>query len=388
MASIPANSISLGNSAGILTEGVGGRYGYLAPYTASGATLNVTVTGDLTMPASTIAALAGGNVTVTSTGGSLDLGSQDLVDDEQEVAAAHNLALGIYTSGVGNVTVTAPGTINIDSSRIAAFNGGAVNVESFQGAVDAGSGGASEIPVYYYYVNPQTGAAAFYLEDVYASGIAAETLVGAAQIPRAASLPGNILVQTPQGDIDADQGGILQEALNGNNSAGPTVTLIAGSPGYIGNINLGQSGVIGGSINATANGNINGLIISRQDSNVNAAQNFSGTVLSGGNTTLSAGGSVAGTIIGVSSAEVSGGSISANVLSSKANVNGQGTQTALNTGATATTAATAAAGETSNQNQTQVTTTAQTEDDPNKKKPKPALVRRVKRVTVLLPNQT
>src|SRR5436189_59108 len=84
----------------------------------------------------------------------------------------------------------------------------------------------------------------------------------------------------------------MPEALNGNVSAGPTVTLTAGtppsgtegqpdySPGFQGNIDLGDSGVIGGTINATANGNIKGLVISRQNSTINAAQSFSGTVLS------------------------------------------------------------------------------------------------------------
>ncbi len=51
--------------------------------------------------------------------------------------------------------------------------------------------------------------------------------------------------------------------------------LTAGSPGYVGNIDLGQSGVIGGrTVNATASGEYcTGLIISRQSSNINAVQN-------------------------------------------------------------------------------------------------------------------
>lgn len=60
----------------------------------------------------------------------------------------------------------------------------------------------------------------------------------------------------------------MQVALNGNIAAGPTIKLEAGtfpsgtpgspdySPGHVGNIVLGQSGVIGGTINLTANGDI------------------------------------------------------------------------------------------------------------------------------------
>ena len=106
------------------------------------------------------------------------------------------------------------------------------------------------------------------------------------------------------GECCANPGGILQAALNGNISGGPTVTLVAGTlptvangnKGYPGDIDLGDSGVIGGTINLSANGNINGLIMtSRQNSIVNAAQNFTGTVLSGGSASVSAtAGSVSG----------------------------------------------------------------------------------------------
>src|SRR5207245_2438388 len=105
--------------------------------------------------------------------------------------------------------------------------------------------------------------------------------------------------------ITANQGGILQSVLNGNLLPGPKITLVAGTRpdagpvAYPGNIALGDSGVIGGTVNLDANGDITGLIISRQDSTINAAQSFSGTVLSGGTANLAAGGSVSGTIIGI-----------------------------------------------------------------------------------------
>src|SRR5262249_14497131 len=146
--------------------------------------------------------------------------------------------------------------------------------------------------------------------------------------------PGNITVETPHGDIIASRGGILQEALNGNLAGGPTVTLTANSPKYIDNIDLGQSGVIGGTVNLEANGNISGLVISRQNSTINAGQSFSGTVLSGGTANLSAGGSIAGVVIGVGGVQASGGQgITATLLGQSVSVGGGQAQSTL--GATA-----------------------------------------------------
>src|SRR5207253_921078 len=137
------------------------------------------------------------------------------------------------------------------------------------GNVNAGSGGTTYVPVSTYYVDPTTGHASFLGELVFGSGILATTLVDPSKVPGSPILPGNITVRTPEGDILASRGGILQDALNGNLRSGPTVTLIAGtlpsggSPGHTGNIDLGNSGVIGGTINLEANGNITGLVISR-----------------------------------------------------------------------------------------------------------------------------
>lgn len=180
---VQAASISLGNSFGILSLGngqlAGSDYSYLTPYlqTQPGATINVTVSGDLEMPSSTIAALGGGDVNVVSTGGSMDLGSQYLVDFEADIMREDNLGLGIYTSGGGNVNVTAQGTINIDSSRIATFNGGDIFIESYAGDVNAGSGGNVAIPINVFSAKAALPTQPF--EQVYANGIVAQTLVNA-----------------------------------------------------------------------------------------------------------------------------------------------------------------------------------------------------------------
>jgi len=391
---INAGSIELGNTYGILSCGVldpqGGydRYADLASITPSGATVNVTVSGDLDMLTSTIATIGGGDVNVISTGGSMDLGSQELFNTVRQVG------FGVYTAGAGNVNVTAYGDVDIDGSRIAAFNGGNVSVESQTGDVNVGSGGATVNGVSVSYVNPVTGLAGLYVEGVAGSGILASTLVAPSQIPGGATIPGNITVNTPQGDIVADLGGILQEALNGNVAGGPTIDLTAGTfpsgtpgspgylPGHVGNIDLGNSGVIGGTINLTANGNISGVVISRQNSSINAAQNFTGTLLSAGSADVAAGGSVSGTIIGVGGASVSGGSITASVLGQNVSVNGGAATSTLGSSATATSTSQSASQQAS-QSANQEVASTDTGDDKNKKK-QPTL-QRTKRVTVILP---
>lgn len=378
---ISAGSINLGNSYGILSFGAGDRFSDLAAYTRSGgATINVVSAGDINLITSTIAAMGGGDVNVTSTGGAIDLGSQELF------SLTRNWALGVYTSARGNVSVTAQGDINIDGSRIAAYDGGSISVTSLEGNVNAGSGGTTFVPVSSYFVDPRTGQAGFYDELVFGSGIVANTLVKPQYVPGSANQPGNISVTTPQGNIEASLGGIVQEALNGNVSGGPTVNLKAGSPGHPGNIDLGQSGVIGGSVNLDANGNISGLVISRQNSTINAAQSFSGTVLSGGTANLTAGGNISGTVVGVGGVSASGGSVSAALLSQNVSVGGAQAQSTLGTSATATTASQSAAQQANSQAQEQVASNNTDDEDQKKKKGKqPALLRRVGRVTVILP---
>jgi filamentous hemagglutinin family protein len=389
---INAGSIDLGNTLGILSWGIGGplgdnrRYAALAGSAQSGAEIDVNVTGDLTMLTSTIASMYGGDVNVKSTGGSLDLGSQDLLGTSR-------FAFGIYTSGHSDVNVEAAGDVNINGSRIAAYNGGNVSVKSDHGDVNAGSGGFVYVNVQLVSRDPTTGESVTKEDPIYGSGIVAVSLPTQFQTPGGNPLPGNITVLTPEGDIVSSQAGILQLALDGNIAGGPTVTLQAGTPpadglpGHAGNIDLGNSGVIGGTVNLTAQGNIQGLVVSRQSSTINAAQNFSGTLLSAGTANVSAGGSVSGTVIGVGGANVSGGGgISANVLSQNASVNGAAAQSTLGTTAAATSTSQAAAQQANTQTQQQVANENPDEKDKNKKKgPLPVLVRRVGRVTVILP---
>jgi hypothetical protein len=404
---VTAGSISLGNSYGILSVGngaVAGRtYSFLPASAASGATINVKA-GSLEMPASTIAALSGGDVNIDVTGlipddgnVSMDLGSQNLSEFEGEIMNLSNVGLGIYTSGGGNVNVTSYATVDVDSSRIAAFNGGTITITSQTGNVDAGSGGTIAIPINafspdYPYYDPLLNDAEP-VEYAFANGIVAENLSSVSHFPDIAELPGNIIINTPEGDIDADLGGILQESLNGSLPPGPTITLTAGTPVggdwdsksppvYVGNINLGESGVIGGSITAKATGNINGLLISQHNADVVAQQSFSGTILSGGTANVSAVGSISGTVIGANGVNASGaGGISATLLGQNVSVNGSAAQSTLGNNATASATSQAAAQQSTQAAAQQVAGTGG-DDDQKKKKKKPTI--HVGRVTVIL----
>ncbi len=399
---VNAGSISLGNSEGIISSGTWDqtdpmiRYENLASITPSGATLNVTVSGDLDMLTSTIAALGGGDVNVTSTGGSMDLGSPELG------AGATTLTLGIYTAGVGNVNVIALGDVNIDGSRIAAFNGGNIFVESTEGNVEVGSGGNQLNHLNYDYVNPITGTPEFYDEYVLGSGILADSLATGSTVvdyPPAGvpvgTAPGNITVETPQGDITSTLGGILQQSLNGNFPTGPTIDLYAGTPYnndwtskqpplYVGNIDLGTAGAIGGTVNVKATGNFSGLIFARQNTSVQVIQSFSGTILAGGQADVSAS-SVSGTIAGVGGVNVSGNTSSANLLGQNVSVNGGAAQSTLGSSATATSSSQSAAQQSTSQSQQQVLADQGAQDD---KKKKNTQIRKVGRVTVILASRS
>jgi filamentous hemagglutinin family protein len=399
---VTASSIELGNTFGIVSWGIGNptdaggnvNYAYLAPLTASGASINVTVSGDISMLTSRIATFYGGDVNVTSTGGSLDLGSQDFL------IANSGPAFGIYTAGHSDVSVTAYGDVNIDGSRIGAYDGGGVFIESYHGSVSTGSGGNTYVPVWLVAADSSSGTITTRSDEIYGSGILALSLPtkGSVSMFNAAgvSLPGNIDVETPQGDIIGSQAGILQMALGGSVASGPTINLNAGTfaadgsvlvPGNI-DFGSGSSGVIGGTLNANATGNIVGTFISRQNSTINAAQNFIGTLLSSGTATVSAGQAVSGTVIGITGASVSGGTVTAAVLSQNASVNGGSSTSTLGTTAAATTTSQNAAGQGSSDAKQQVAADTTQDDDERRRRKqaaRPALTRRVGRVTVILP---
>jgi filamentous hemagglutinin family protein len=418
---VTAGGISLGNSYGILSCGVidpqstYGRYQNLASVTTSSANLNVDITGpdqtatvnvpmpdgtvqtiqphsSLDMFTSTIATLGGGNLNLTSDHGSMNLGTSLLFNTSIYVA------LGVYTAAGGDVNVTAQGDVNINGSRIATYNGGNIDITSTGGNVSVGSGGATQSGVFLTYTD--AGTPGYYQEFVYGSGIVANTLVPASAATlgdgiyvgyppsgssvKIAKAPGNITVTTPEGDITSTLGGITQEALGTSTPSGPTISLSAGDATHVGNIDLGQSGVIGGSVSIKATGNIKGPIISRQNTSVQATGIASVSVLAGGSASVS-GTSVSGVIVGAGGVSVSGGAISAEVLGQNVSVNGGASQSTLGTSANATATSQAAAQQATSE--TKQMASNDNGDDDEKKKKKGALLQRVKRVTVILPKK-
>jgi hypothetical protein len=406
---IDAGSISLGNSSGILSCGVsdpaGGfdRYSDLAAITPDGATLNVTVSGDLDMQTSTIATLGGGDVNLVSTGGSLDLGSENLFNQ-----TTRQVGFGVFTAGPGDVSVIAPGDIDIDGSRIATFDGGDIFIESTGGNVDIGNGGNTFNSVFLSYVDP-SGNANHYVEGIYGSGIVAYTLstpeAGASySLPGSewplnhATAPGNIKVETPQGNITSGLGGITQESLNAISTGNPTITLNAGTaptgtlgepgylPGFIGNINLGPAGLFAHTVLIKATGNVTGPVVATGNATITAGQNFNGSLISGGIADVSAVGDVSGLVVGLGGVSVSGGSVTADVLGQDVSINGGASESTLGTTASATSASQSAANQSDTQAKQQLA--SNDDDDDKKKKKHQPQIQRVKRVTVYLPNKS
>ena len=301
---ISAASINLGNGNGINSVGFENNPA-LVPYTARGANIDISTSGNLSMVASTIESSYGGEINVRS-GGSIDVGSL-LVPP-----ASTQTTLGIISLWGGDINVIAADNINVDGSRIAAYDGGNIFVESLYGNVNAGSGGSGGALIHKYFVNKQ-GQVDLINDVIPGSGILA-TSFPQLVYGEASGHVGNITVDTPEGNIEASRGGIVQLALGPvvNNQA--SINLNAGSKNsdgtvaYVGNVDASGSGVVGGHVNISATGNINGLIVASLGANVTALQNISATVLSQGGATVSAGGTVSGTIVGVGSVSVSGAS--------------------------------------------------------------------------------
>jgi hypothetical protein len=333
------------------------------------------------MLASTIESDYGGSININC-GGQIDVGSALVPPVSDEIT------LGIVSVWGGNISVVANQNINVDGSRIATYDGGNIFVESLYGNVNAGSGGGEPVLVQKVYVNQQ-GKVEVTQDEIPGSGILAtsfpELVYG-----QTSSEIGNITVETPEGNIVASKGGIVQLALGPDTKNDATITLDAGSPGFVGNVDASGSGVIGGQVNISATGSIDGLVIASLGANVTALQNISATVLSQGGATVSAGGTVSGTIVGVGSVSVSGASdVAAAFGGGGVTTSGSVSGNAVAAGPVASNSGAAAA---TTQQVTQSTqansdlASNDTEDDLKKKKKQP-LLQYAGRVTVLLPGK-
>jgi filamentous hemagglutinin family protein len=222
---IVANNVDLGTTVGIRSLGVaydqiGSSYP-LAKLFANGADISVACAGNLTMYSSTIASLNGGNVDIVANG-DISVGSSLFTINSA-------LARGIYSTRGGNVSVISGGDVNVNGSRIGTYDGGNVTVESLFGNVNAGTGASTPVTVTAYYVNPVTHQVYQSNPQLPFSGIIALTFP-----PRDGTYPapgaqlGSILIEAPNGDVNANTSGILQLALNGQGYPNAFVTVSAG----------------------------------------------------------------------------------------------------------------------------------------------------------------
>ena len=210
---ITASSMDLGVSGGIRVIAPDSALEAISPY---GADLNVTTTGDLTMTATKISNESlDGNLNVT-VGGTLDVGN------EFSTLGDVNAPKGIYTTSSGNISVTAVGDVDVNGSRIAAYNGGNITLESLTGNINAGDGGNGFVSLNALQLDPVTDQLISIPATIPGSGILATTVFGSD-----ATL-GNILVEAPNGNISASKGGVLQISFDGTDASQAGCLLLAG----------------------------------------------------------------------------------------------------------------------------------------------------------------
>jgi hypothetical protein len=387
---ITAHNLDLGATAGIVSQGPRANPALVSQFTR-GTDINVLLGGELNMFSTTISSLNGGNVTVIADG-SAKIGSKDF--------SGNNLtARGIFTTDPSDVTVIAQGNIDINGSRIAAYDGGDITIRSLEGNVDAGTGGLGSVSVEKIDVDPVTRAIRTYIPTIPGSGILATTFPPSqgTAFPPSVNTVGNILVETPRGSIIASAGGVVQIPLNGVGNSLGTVTLRAGTThagpdgkevvDYVGNIDASGSGVIGSTVSLKASGEIKGLVFARDNIDIDAKQSANVTALAQGNVSVSSGGTVSGTIIGIGSVSATGTSVDAALLSQ--NISG-GTTTSGQTGFAQGTTANATSQSQQKEEPGKMVASSKKSDEENELKRKsaaapPKLTRTVGRVTVISP---
>ncbi len=367
---LSARNMDLGMSEGIRSLGPLNNPA-LGALSIQGAGITLNLAGNLELTSSQIASFNGGSISVNCLG-HVDVGSQESFTSDETPK-------GIYTGHGGDVTVHAVGDINVQGSRIATYDGGNVTVISDTGSVDAGSGARGLFPITSSAFDPATGQVISRNDKFFGSGIMATTSTDSnARL-------GDITIQAPHGDILANSGGILQLAFNHQDQSGAKVVLQAG-----GNIIASHSGVLGANVSLSAGGNIEGLVVASQNVTVQAQQNVAVTVLAGGAASVSAGQTISGTIVGGGSVNVAGADVSASVISTGGSATTSGNTSGASVGAFAGVAAPAAQKTVESGDKTVASQSlAQAGDDDEKKKRAaakgPTLVRRIGRVTVILP---
>jgi len=318
---ITAANLDLGATAGIVSMGAA-ENSALARYFNNGAAINVNVGGKIDMFSTTISCLNGGDINVQA-GGAINLGSDFFSGDDQ-------FARGIFSTCGSDVTVVAGGDIVINGSRIATYDGGNIAVKSLHGNIEVGKGGQGSATVIEYYVDPVTRKVASYSVTIPGSGILATTFPKSLNksFPSSQNTVGDILVETPEGNITATSAGIVQVPLNGTSAKSGSVTLTAGtvdasgSVVHEGSIDVSGSGVIGANVSLKATGDIKGTIVARNNLGITSLQSVMVAAYATGDINVNAANTVSGTLIGVNSINLNAGEIDASLQSQNVNATG------------------------------------------------------------------
>lgn len=387
---IQAHNVDLGATVGIVSQGPRGNSALAQSFTR-GADILLTLTGSLDMFSTKIASLNGGDIDIVAQG-HINVGSRDF-------RVSDAFARGIFTVDPSDITVAARGDINVNGSRIAAYDGGSVKVVSHEGNVDAGSGAGGAATVEKIVVDPDSRAIRSYSPTIPGSGILATTFPPSLDpsFPASQNTVGDIRVETPQGDIRASAGGVVQIPLNGIGGSVGKVTLSAGAKTdtgetiFVGNIDASGSGVIGSTVKLEATGGIKGLIFARQNIDLVAQQSVNVTALAQGTVNVAAGGTVSGTIIGVTGVSASGSTVDAALLSQ--NVTASGEVTSSQVGFAQGNAAGSASQSLQKDDEARAAATSRPKEEGEDEKKNrlaaaPKLTRTVGRVTVILPTRT
>jgi hypothetical protein len=362
---LTAQNIDLGISGGILVLAPDSALAAISPY---GANLLINDAGYLEMTSSTIAneSLRGG-ITL-NVGSTLDVGGA------LTTLGDPNSARGIFTTSGGNISITARDDINVDDSRIATYNGGNMDILSTTGDVNAGTGGVGYVSMQGVELNPATGLLTSIPATIAGSGILSTTL------PDSHGVLGDISIETPEGSINANAGGIIQIALNGASSRNAFIDLNAGK-----DINATGSGIIGGNLQLTAGGEINGILIGTGTINVNSQSSVNVTALGGIGVTISAAGTVSGTVISGGNASVSGESITASLIAQTVSTSGNTSQASLGVPTSNVAKDDSKAADDATTTVAKNEDTESSDDDKKKKNKAITLAQKSGRVTVILP---
>ncbi len=306
---ITAHDLDLGISGGISALAPTAA---LLPISPLGAELDVTVAGDLDLTSTRISNEGWRGDLNVNVGGTLNVGGQLSAFGDPSAPK------GIFTVSGGNLVVTAVGDVNVNGSRIATYDGGNITVRSEHGDVNAGSGGAGYVSVRALELDPVSGALREIPATIPGSGILATTLAGGA-----AAL-GNITVAAPNGNINANLGGIVQLAFNDAVTRDNFIDLRAGQ-----DINASGSGIIGANLRLNAGGNISGVVIGSQNIDITSEKSVSVTAVAAGGVSISAAGTVAGTVVGGGSVAVSADAVSAALISKSVSASGDSSAAAV-----------------------------------------------------------